>query len=189
MRCLGMIATLLALACTASWNRVVRYSAHPAPPGNIAAGVYDAVFTYYFNPARDTIVVLDTPDWDLYALLGASRHAVPGYWADTLQREVRTALGDPDFQLPADSTDLAVVARRLGLRPLPPDRAGDERRKSATGPRIEISQPGFNGDSTIAVIRVVVTYGFGAGAAEVLYLARRPHRAWCVWYSALAWVA
>ena len=186
------ILLLLTSACTASWPRVVRYSTTPAPSSAPIPGIYHAVLRSYFTPSRDSMFVLADSGTDapLAAITTGSRFQVPGHWADTVKHEVFLALKDPAFLTSADSADVANVASALGLRLVRPDSM--THRESANHrptPQLHLSRPGFNRDSTIAVIRASLWCGHLCGSGETLFLARRPGYDWRIWYRALDWVS
>ena len=178
-------------ACTATWNRIVQYSPEPAHY-SVVAEVYRTVLAPQTEePRPDTVAVqqfgapaqLDPPTC-------ASGSRVPRHWADTLKHEVRVALSDPNCSRLADSTDIVSAARSLGLGLLPADTAEwPSSPKRAPPPRVTLSRPGFNGDSTIAAIRMDVSWGPLCCSGETLLLARRPGKRWRVWYSFLHWVS
>jgi hypothetical protein len=178
-------------ACTANWNRIVQYSPEPADHP-IVVEVYRTVLDRdREEPGSDTVAVeqfgaparLDPPTC-------ASVSRVPGHWADTLKHEVRIALSDPSCSALADSTDIVRAARILGLGLVPADTAeGKPNPRRAPPTRITLSRPGFNGDSTIAAIRIDVSCGPLCGAGQTLLLARKPGKRWRVWYSFLHWVS
>jgi hypothetical protein len=174
---------LCVLGCTASWGRVVEYSAQPATHSvvvevyrtvleNVAHGWdADSLAVQSFGAA----VSLDPPT------TSSSIMRVPGHWADTLKHEVRVALADLVGADLADSTDLATAARSLGLVLLPADTT--DWPMDPPPPRVTLSRAGFNGDSTIAALRVDMACGPLCGVGETLLLARRPGTRWRVWFS------
>jgi hypothetical protein len=129
-------------------------------------------------------------DAPLAAFTTGPHFEVPGHWADTVKREVYVALSDPAFTNSADSATVASVAFDLGLRLARADTIpGRPPKDFRPTPRLRLSHPGFNRDSTIAVIRVDFWCGYLCGAGETLFLARHPGYAWRIWYIALAWVS
>jgi hypothetical protein len=188
---LRFVPLLWLVACTANWNRVVQYSPEPAQH-SVLVEVYRTVLAPHAEePGRDTVAVeqfgapagLDPPTC-------AKVSRVPNHWADTLKHEVRVALSDPNCSRLADSTDIVLAARSLGLGLVQADTAEwPPTPKRAPPPRVMLSRPGFNGDSTIAALRVDVSCGPICGAGETLLLARRPGTRWRIWYSFLHWVS
>jgi hypothetical protein len=184
---LAQLILLLGLpGCTASWDRVVQYSAEPAEHSAVLE-LYRTVLTSFTGePFPDSVAVQDpvqSPSTDkLITACGATD--VPKHWQDTLRREARLALSDPGCSKPADSRDLASAAHSLGVVLLPPDTTDWPRNpKRSPPPRIQLSGPGFNGDSTIAAVSVDVECGIQCGWLETLLLARRPVKRWRIWYS------
>jgi hypothetical protein len=182
---------LLALtACTASWGRLVRYSNEPAPPGeSLVIGVYREVIPD--EPGERYTVELLPPKAhppELAAFTGVGASVVPGYWADTLKREVRAALADAEAAGEPSAVELEAAASALGLRiASQPVQAAPADSPSVVF--VRLSRPGFNHDSTIAVVAVQVFCGILCGNGSVLLLARRPGQRWHVWYRALQWVS
>jgi hypothetical protein len=192
MRFLAILVLLAATACTASWERLVRYSAVPAGTRSVASGVYEAALRWYLDPRRDSAFVLADSGWagPLDAFTTVPAQAIPSHWADTLKREVSLAFRDPALAHPADSSAVANVARSLGLRLVPPDTVPRLPPKGYQAVvRLHLSQPGFNSDSTIALIQADMWCGFLCGAGQTLFLARRPGYAWRIWHSELSWIS
>jgi hypothetical protein len=183
-------------ACTASWTRVVQYSAEPSSH-SVIVDVYRTVFASIVDglgatAGPDSVAVEHSrAPARLEGLMSCAGVDVPNHWVDTLKHEVRIALVDLDCSELADSTALVRAAQSLGLVLLPAapvagwplnvDRAGP--------PQIKLSSPGFNADSTIAAVRGDVACGLQCGYGETLLLARRPGKRWRVWYSFLHWIA
>lgn len=185
-------AVLLLSGCTAGWNNVVHYSDQPALlDQTLLEGVYAAVLRSYVDPTRDSVVVVaadqspTAPDGPSYPATAAS---IPDHWADTLRREVEAALADTGRGAAPTPHLIEGVASRLGIRLLttpPAMRVPGER----PVPQLAVSAPGFNSDSTIAVVEVAFHCGPLCGSGQVLYLARRPGRAWRIWHADLTWVS
>jgi hypothetical protein len=177
---------LCLLACTATWNRVVEYSPEPADDP-VVVEVYRTVLAPFTEEPWPGGVSIDLVG-DPVPLDGLIR--VPSHWVDTLKHEVRVALSDPSGSKLADSTDIASAVRSLGLVLLPPDTTEwPGRPKHQPPPTVKLSSPGFNGDSTIAAVRLDVSCGPVCGSGETLLLARRPGRRWRVWYSFAHWIS
>ncbi len=182
-----MCAAVWVVACTAPWNRIVQYSPEPAHHPVIVEVYRSVLAPHLEEPGPDTVAIeqfgaparLDPPTC-------ASGVRVPGHWADTLKHEVRVALSDPNCSTLADSTDIVRAAESLGLGLVPADTAeGPPSPKRAPPTIVTLSRPGFNGDSTIAAIRLDVWCGPICGAGQTLLLARKPGKRWRVWYSFL----
>lgn len=179
----------LLIACTASWDRVVRYSPEPAEV-SVVGEVYRAVLSDLGEPPRPDSIAIQAPDNvpPLYAMVGGGGTDLPGHWADTLQHEARTAL--ENCTGPADTLALAQAARVLGIVLLPSDTTEwPPRSEPPPPPRVRFSGPGFNADSTIAVLRVDYWCGFLCGSGETLLLARHPGMRWRIWYALRHWVS
>jgi hypothetical protein len=73
-----------------------------------------------------------------------------------------------------------VVTRPLVL--LPPGQVLDRQ------PTLAFSLVGFNADSTRAVVAETITCGLGCASGRLLYLARKPGRAWTVWRQGGMWI-
>ncbi len=183
------------LACTAPWGRVVQYSSEPSDL-SVIVEVYRTALTSLVEGLTDTtrpdsIAIEDFADPALLdAPLSCGGLDVPNHWADTLQREVRVALSDADCSRRADSIAIVRAAQTLGLVLLPADTTDwSLNSKRAFPPRASLSRPGFNGDSTIAAIRLDVSCGPLCGSGQTLLLARKPGKRWQVWHSFLHWVS
>lgn len=202
MHQLRFAATILvagAAACTASWNTLVRYSNEAASPDQpLEESVYAAALRS-MGPYQ--ALVIDTSPRRLERLWGmttAGRVGVPGYWADTLKRELRVALSDTSRRQWADSALLTWAAERVGIAFVSSasaesvevaHRNGGKRPFAPIIPRITMSRPGFNRDSTIAVIDVSIVCGGLCGAGQTLFLARRPVFQWRAWGGQTHWVS
>jgi hypothetical protein len=179
------------LACTAPWGRVVEYSSEPSQH-SVMVEVYRAVLTSLVDGLMDdtrpdSVAVENFGDpARLDAPTSCGGLDVPDHWADTLKHEVRVALSDPNCSKLADSIDLVRAAQTLGLVLLPRDTTDwPSNPKHAPPPRVKLSRPGFNGDSTIAAIRMDMSCGPLCGSDETLLLARRPGKRWRVWASSV----
>jgi hypothetical protein len=182
---------LCLLGCTAPWDRVVEYSPEPADH-SVVVEVYRTVLAPLTEgPWPDSVAVQhfgDVAPLDALTTLGGLD--VPGHWEDTLKHEVRVALSHPDRSKLADSTDLTLAAETLGLVLLPSDTTEwSVNPKRAPPPRIRLSRPGFNGDSTIAALRMDVWCGPLCGDGATLLLARRPGKQWRIWHAFGHWVS
>ena len=193
---LAPIAPLVLLACTASWNALVRYSDQPAPVDqNAEIGVYVAVLRGYVNPYLPTTVLAppDSTVGPVAAVVTGKRLKVPGYWADTLRRAVEAALADSAMEHSASAPAVQEAAAQAGLRLVLSQEFGarpaldDNGRPNAA--RLWISRPGFNPDSTIATIRTEYWCGMLCAHGVTLVLARRPGYQWRIWQSWLHWVS
>jgi hypothetical protein len=115
---------------------------------------------------------------------------IPGHWVDTLQHEARVALSDRALGKPADVGPVAEAARALGLVLLSPDTTvWPQWTGRLPPPGLWLSRPGFNGDSTIAAVRIDTYCGIQCGHGQTMLLARRPGMRWQVWYTFMHWVA
>ena len=99
---------------------------------------------------------------------------LPGYWEDSITDEIKAALADSPLIEPADPRLITEVASTRGLALENGHEGGGQR-------RLWLSRPGFNNDSTIAVIRSV-ELGPSFGLETVLLLARRPGYRWKVFH-------
>jgi hypothetical protein len=179
---IGAITPLLLLsACTANWDRVVQYSPEPAHH-SVIVEVYRAVLAPLIEERGPDSVAMENFGYparlDPPTSCGGS--AVPSQWVDTLKHEVRVALSHTDCSQLADSIDLVRAAQSLGLVLLPRDTT--EWPLNLPPPRVRISRPGLNGDSTIAAVRLNVWCGPLCGSGETLLLARKPGKRWRVWH-------
>ena len=183
--------------CTASWNALVRYSDQPAPPGQgVEQGVYAAVLRGYLDPHMPETTVLTPPDsvvGELAALTTGRPLRIPHHWADTLRTAIEVALADPSLRQSASEQLVVQAAERVGLNLIPsrdfhPVSQGAGARR-ATAARLWLSRPGFNVDSTIAVVRVTYWCGMLCAHGITLALARRPGHEWRVWNTWLHWVS
>jgi hypothetical protein len=190
-RILQLAPVLWLLACTASWDRVVEYSPEPADH-SVLVEVYRTVLAPLADePWPDSVAVQHFGDpAPLYALTTLGGLDVPNHWADTLKHEVRVALSDPNRSKLADSTDISLAARTLGLVLLPSDTTEWPLNPKRLPPqRIRLSHAGFNGDSTIAALRIDVWCGPLCGDGATLLLARRPGKRWRVWHAFGHWIS
>jgi len=191
-----MLLTLC--SCTASWNALVRYSDRPVPfDESIEQGVYEAVLTSVGT--HQSLVVNDSSRKSYGALAAVTccrpTH-IPGYWADTLRREVIAALSDGSRRRTADTLLIALAAQHLGFHLVSSVVADSLDEHQAKGPRmgrivprVWVSRPGFNHDSTIAVIEFSIICGGLCGSGETLFLARRPGFEWRIWNGQLHWIS
>ena len=196
MRFLAAALLSAIVACTASWRTIVRYSNEPAPPTETPEeGVYRAVLRSLVPVDRPTVVIVSDSEtigpFLAWSSIGGS--PVPGYWADTLKRELRAALEARTQGKPADPAAVIAAADRIGVTVLTgvPATAVDLRVKGARPPtpRVRLWQPGFNRDRTIATIDVQYWCGPLCGAGETLFLARRPGLAWRIFGGHVHWVS
>jgi hypothetical protein len=188
-RSLQLTPVLCLLACTAPWGRVVKYSPDAADH-SVIVEVYRAVLaTLTEEPGPDSVAVQHFGDpAPLLALTTLGGLQVPGHWADTLKHEVRIALSHLDRSKLADSADIRLAGQTLGLVLLPSDTTEwPLNRKRPPPPRIRLSRPGFNGDSTIAALRMDMWCGPLCGSGETLLLARKPGNRWRVWHAFGHW--
>jgi len=104
-------------ACTANWNALVRYSNRSSRPDQpIEEAVYVAVLGSLGS--YDSLVITDSSQNSfrlLAAFTSVGRSGVPGYWADTLKREVAIALSDTARRARADSALVASAAKLLRI--------------------------------------------------------------------------
>jgi hypothetical protein len=172
---------LLLSACTANWDRVVQYSPEPADH-SVIVEVYRAVLASLVEePGPDSVAMenfgyparLDPPT-------SCGGLDVPNHWVDTLKNEARVALSDPNCSNLADSMDLVRAAQTLALVLLLRDTT--DWPPKPPPPRVKLSRPGFNGDSTVAAVRLDVWCGPLCGSGETLLLARKPGKRWRVWH-------
>jgi hypothetical protein len=183
------------IACTAPWSGVVEYSPEPSHH-SVTIELYRTVLTSLVQSLTDETrpesisvesfgypVRLDPP-----TTCGGS--VVPKHWADTLQHEVRLALSDPNCSELADSLDLVRAAQTLGVVLLSRDTTDwPMNLKRSLPPRVKLSRPGFNRDSTIAALRIDVWCGPLCGHGSTLLLARRPGKQWQVWDAIGHWIS
>ncbi len=189
------LVLLVALsACTAGWNHFVRYSNAPMPADQLLEeAVYEVALQNLVSARRTpAIIVNDTthkgPGPAAFVTMGSEQ--VPGYWVDTLKREVTMALEDPGLRHRADPALVTAAATQLGLTLLEPTSADSvfDPAKRFT-PRLVLSRPGFNHDSTLAAIRVSVVCGMLCGNGATVFLARRPGFRWRIWLWETHWVS
>jgi hypothetical protein len=174
------------VSCTAPWDRLVRYSPETAEQSTVVE-FYRTVLASLTEQLRsDSMIVPDPrhspPTDEVTALCGDID--VPKHWSDTLKRETKLALSDPGCSNLADSVDLASAGHTLGVVLLQSDTTDwplNPRR--SLPPRVQLSGPGFNQDSTIGAINMAVQCGLQCGWTETLLLARRPGQRWRIWYS------
>jgi len=196
-RCAGPLVLLVMSACTASWNALVRYSDQIAPTNeSVEVGVYAAVLETLRDPYMPPITVLTSSDsviGPLEAWVSGSPVRVPGYWADTLRREVQVALADSGLRWPGNVQLIVEAASQTGvnlvtgkeLHVLPPQPDSGQ----PLAARLWLSRPGFNRDSTIAAIRTTYWCGIRCAHGATLVLARRPGYRWQVWKTWLHWIS
>ena len=192
MRPVALLALAALGACTASWNRLVRYSDHPAAQSESAAhGVYVAMIQAYAPDGGETLVYLEdspVPSGRLTEVV-AFGETVPRHWADTLKREVTAALRDSALQRPSSLAIVRQAANEVGipLAVMLQDSVGPtgwDRRA-----HIRLSAPGFNADSTMAAVRVDYWCGPLCGHGATVVLARRPGYRWRIWYHRIHWIS
>jgi hypothetical protein len=177
------------VACSANWGRVVRYSPEKGEEP-VLVGAYKAVLADFAKPPWPDSIALQAPDdaAPLEAMVSGGGTDIPSHWADTLRREVRRALDD--CGTPADSGALTQAARALGLVLLPSDTTEwPPWSGHSPPPRVRLSRPGFNADSTIAAVRLDYWCGPLCGSGRTLLLARRPGLRWRVWYALGHWIS
>jgi len=185
----GPFIILFLTGCSAGWGRVVRYSPDPAEE-SVLVEAYKAVLADFAKPPWPDSIALQGPDQaaPLYAMVSGGATAVPSHWADTLQGVVRVALDD--CTKPADSAALAQAARSLSLVLLPSDTTEwPPWSGHPPPPRVRLSHPGFNADSTIAALRLDYWCGPLCGAGQTLLLARRPGMRWRIWHALGHWIS
>ncbi len=192
------LVSLALTACTANWNALVRYSNRSVRPDQpIEEAVYAAALESLGS--YDSLVINDSSHNNfrfLAAFTSVGRSGVPGYWADTLKREVAFALSDTARRAWADRALIASAAKFLRIElvgALAAESLDAVRRKGSPFgpiiPRVTVSRPGFNHDSTMAVIDVSIVCGGFCGAGQTLFLARRPRFQWRIWNAQLHWVS
>jgi hypothetical protein len=177
------------IACTASRERLVRYSPEPAD-GSVVAEVYRAVLSGLAgSPHRDSVAIQapdDIPPMDAMVSGGGIR--LPSHWPDTLQHEANAALDNRTIL--ADTAALGQAARAIRVVLLPSDTtAWPPRSAHPPPPRVRLSGPGFNADSTIAAVQVDYWCGPLCGSGQTLLLARKPGMRWRVWYALHHWIS
>jgi hypothetical protein len=196
-RLLLLVAALATLvvgtSCVASWAAIVKYSVVPAPADEgVVAGVYRAALEDVVQPfvledslsnmyhtlyhlKKEQVVV--EPDWR------AVRIPVPGYWEDSLAHEVQAALAHAMFGATAKRELILHLSPEPGLR----TERGNGRPE---GDRVWLSGVGFNGDSTIAAVRMIHV-NYCSAFDTVLMLARRPGYRWKVFNSVMlgGWIS
>ncbi len=161
-------------ACTASWNSIVKYSSEPELPGvSTEVTVYRTVLGGLRTAWNADSMVRDTTSStrELEPGAGTLAELVPGHWVDSLKRQARAALSDPQMHQTAPDSLVALALHSLSSW-------------QPTGRRLtleySLSRPGFNADSTMAAISVGVWCGPVCGAGQILLLARRPGTQWRV---------
>jgi len=191
------VAVAVLSACTASWNAVVRYSDEPAPSDESAAAeVYRAVLLTLIKDGWPRMAVLTDSTASLgsfAAVTTLGQPRLPGDWPDTLKREVRAALQDPQLAHVGDRT--VILQAAMGIRfhlIAPTDSLASPHAPSSRlqlPPRLQLSAPGFNADTTIAAIHLDYWCGLLCGHGATLLLARRPGFRWRVWNYEVHWVS
>ena len=193
---LAPLALLAIPGCTASWNALVLYSDRPSPTGQGAElGVYAAVLAEYVDPRRRSVTLapLDSVVGEVAGYVTGRPVRVPGYWADALRQAVEVALADLRSPESATPALVAIAAAQVGLH-LTPNRDFQPPVSRADNggllaARLWLSRPGFNRDSTIAVVRSTYWCGMRCAHGITRVLARRPGYQWRVWMSWLHWVS
>jgi hypothetical protein len=189
------IATLMTgTGCVASWSAIVKYSNVPAAAEDgVLAGVYRAAL----DGVGDSLILEDSLSAMRESLMmGIERegqpvehhnrpvhYPIPGYWEDSLTHEVETAFAHAPLTKAA-RRDFVAQPLRGSESPI---EHGERRREEA---RVWLSGVGFNGDSTIAVVRRISVNSFSA-FDEVLMLARRPGYQWTVFHHVMlgGWIS
>ena len=177
--------------CVASWHTLVRYSTEPAPPGeSLTTSIYEVVLPGIVGGDSRPVLLLSESDStpQLAAVVEGGHPAVPGYWADTLRREVQAALSDPALMQDAAPAEVLAAATSVGVRLLADSGASGALVEQQVA-RLRLSRPGFNKDSTIAAVRADFYCGFLCGEGVTLLLARRPGYRWRVWQASRRWVS
>jgi hypothetical protein len=110
-------------------------------------------------------------------------YPIPGYWEDSLTHEVETAFAHAPL---TQSVSRELVAHLLQ----PSERLTGRSQAPCEQARIWLSGIGFNGDSTIAVVRRIKVNSFSA-FDQVLMLARRPGYRWTVFHEVMlgGWIS
>jgi hypothetical protein len=184
---LRQLSLLLGLVgCRAPWDHLVRYSPEPAEYSTTVELYRTVLASLTQQPWSDSMIVQgpghSLSTYDVIALCGNTD--VPKHWADTLKRETKLALSDPACSKLAESMDLPSAAHTLGVVLLHSDTTDwPPNPKRSPPPRVQLSRPGFNRDSTIAAINMAVQCGMQCGWTQTLLLARRPGKRWRIWYS------
>jgi hypothetical protein len=184
---LPQLTLLLGLvSCTAPWGGLVRYSPETAEQSTVVEFYTTVLASLAEQPWPDSMIVQEPghspPVNEVTALCGDID--VPKHWADTLKRETKLALSDPGCSNRAESVDLASAAHTLGIVLLQSDTTDwPPNPERSRPPRVQLSGPGFNRDSTIGAINMAVQCGIQCGWTETLLLARRPGKRWRIWYS------
>ena len=195
MKRLLPLVPLLVVACTARWNSVVRYSPAPMPPGSTDRTVYDAVVADMKGEWRlSQVAIQRTLDDTTLARVRASwrspdtawhrpRFEAPHQWESSLKRQVEAA-GLSEQGRPANPgpDDLAAFLA-AGVA------ANECHTYACPLPRVSLDLPGYNADSTIALVHVEITCGEVCGRGEWVVLARRPAHAWQIWWREVDWVS
>ncbi len=183
---------VLATACTAGWDSLVRYSAEPARAGETPElGVYAAVLRHYAK-AWDVpaLVLADTAAAQLWiARMDSSEVRLPGHWADTLRYAVDAALSDTSRHGLAAARQLTTAAAIAGVTVRPVALADSFGPAIRQVPRLWIAPAGFNGDSTLAALDLTFSCGQLCAHGTTLLLARRPGRQWNIWRSFVHWIS
>jgi hypothetical protein len=188
---LGVVVTT---GCTASWNALVRYSSAPAEPSmSPESGIYAAILTSYAQGwGTRVLVVPETPEQagSVLAWVGTGADVIRRHWADTLKQEVRAALADSALREQA-GLDRLLTALPFSGESVKLARVSDSltTERGYPVPRLRLSRPGFNADSTMAAVHVTFWCGGRCGHGTTLLLARRPGHEWRIWYSASHWIS
>ena len=176
-----LVTCVAGTGCGASWAAIVKYSDVPAPAEEgVVAGVYRAALEGVVQPfvLEDTLSTIQHLTREQVIVEHDSQavpYHAPGYWDDSLAHEVEAAFAHAMF-LETASRELVL---RLAPEPAPGTEGGDGRRERD---RVWLSGVGFNGDSTIAVVRRIHVNYYSA-FDTVLMLARRPGYRWRVFKS------
>ena len=181
LRPLSLMAALLLASCARTSREVpVLTDAEPLPALNTDYGVWSfAILSYlddYLHVATDVLIdtvrvlsrsVAQGDSLDPKAVPPGFGEAVADLRARAQHRE-RLA---PGFALPWPVRLVAAESLFLGANP---------------SPVVLLTLPGYNADSTRAVV-TVTDVGHGCRGAQTYFLARKPGRAWLVW-ARVVWV-
>lgn len=177
----ALVTFVAGTGCVASWAAIVKYSDVPAPTEEgVVAGVYRAALEGVGQPfvLEDSLSIMQHLTGEQVIVEHDSQavpYQAPGYWEDSLAHEVEAAFAHAMF---AETASRELILR-LAPEPGSGTEVGDGRRERD---RVWLSGVGFNGDSTIAVVRRIHVNYYSAFDI-VLMLARRPGYRWKVFKS------
>ena len=193
MRSSLVVSALFLAGCVAQWDTLVRYSPEPPPAGSLDAGIYREFARELRSEWRlDTVyLLLPLPDSSrarpssapVAGVIHDSHPEAPGYWSDTLRKEVDLALRHADATGQADRMEVESAFRGAGVIVV-----GCHEQRCPL-PSLSLYRPGYNRDSTMAALRSALVCGMTCGNGSVTMYARRRDTAWRSWWSFLEWIS